>query len=332
MSARPVNIQRSAPRQNFTILPNAVMNDDRLEGDEMAVLLWLLAKPPNWEVRRSALTKRFKYGRDRLRRIFKKLIDIGYSRCDPVRREDGTIEFFRYMVADEPILGGVPSVQETEIDDDEGMADAEASIDQPPSNPSVDAASDALHHSLCNTSVEERKSLDNKTPLPPEAVPVAAPPAIEEAKPDFKSLIDKWPPDCVLSRTEAERVWLRLTDTHKRAAIAGCDGYRSEMRRKAWKVCDLTTYLRGKRFERFASGAPPTASFPIKGGTPQAYRWLEYRKAMGLPTSFMEDRWRSGLLWYAASEWPPALPDRESTGPPSDSDAMTEFDAELAKG
>ena len=54
---------------NFTTIGNGAFDDERLKLDELGILTWLLSRPENWEVRRPQLRKRFKIGRDALRRI-----------------------------------------------------------------------------------------------------------------------------------------------------------------------------------------------------------------------------------------------------------------------
>jgi hypothetical protein len=86
---------------NYTTIGNALFNDERLKADELGVLAFLLSRPHHWEVRRPALQRRFKIGRDLMRRILRNLIQLGWVRAELARRPNGTI-CVEYEVRDEP--------------------------------------------------------------------------------------------------------------------------------------------------------------------------------------------------------------------------------------
>ncbi len=319
MTARPTNIIRRHHSRHFTVITNEVLDDARLALDELGFLGWLLSRPHDWEVIPAACRKRFKIGRDKFYRIMAALVRTGYASREKVRAEDGTIVCVRYIITDDP--GPEQVIDDGECDAEEPEAsDTPAPVTSLQRTPKPDTAKPDTGLADARLSNDY---IQNNPPTP--QVP------IEEAEPSFKRLLEKWPSDHILSQTSAERRWLRLPDDAKRAALAGATAYRADMTRRGWKLCDLTTYLRDKRFERFASGASLSEAFAVKGGTPEAYRWLEYRRATIGATGFMEECFRVGKPWYAPSQWPPALPPR-ATGPPSDPDAMSELDAELAKG
>ena len=45
--------------KNFTVLPNAIHDDDRLSLEARGLLEFLLSRPSNWEIRHDALRRKF---------------------------------------------------------------------------------------------------------------------------------------------------------------------------------------------------------------------------------------------------------------------------------
>jgi hypothetical protein len=65
---------------NFTIIGNACFNDERLSFEALAIFTYLRSKPADWKVVQVQLAKRFKAGRDRVRKAINELIAAGYIR------------------------------------------------------------------------------------------------------------------------------------------------------------------------------------------------------------------------------------------------------------
>lgn len=94
-------IIRSNIRQNFTVIPNEMANDDRLGADALGLLVYLLTKPNDWKVRVNELRKRFDMGKDKTYRILGNLEQLGYVIRESVRA-DGKFSETRYIVRDLP--------------------------------------------------------------------------------------------------------------------------------------------------------------------------------------------------------------------------------------
>lgn len=94
-------IIRSNIRQNFTVIPNDMANDDRLGADALGLLVYLLTKPNDWKVRVNELRKRFDMGKDKTYRILGNLEQLGYVIRESVR-SDGQFAETRYIVRDLP--------------------------------------------------------------------------------------------------------------------------------------------------------------------------------------------------------------------------------------
>jgi hypothetical protein len=75
-----MTIRRGAPpKQNFTILPNATINDSRFSYRALGLLTFLLSKPENWTVDASALSMgESREGRDAIRKALNEIEEAGY--------------------------------------------------------------------------------------------------------------------------------------------------------------------------------------------------------------------------------------------------------------
>ena len=95
-------IVRSSLKENFSVLPNELMNDNRLSADQLGLLVYLLSKPYDWQVQVTELRKRFDVGRDKIRTILATLEQYGYISKEQVRAE-GKFATNRYVVSDSPL-------------------------------------------------------------------------------------------------------------------------------------------------------------------------------------------------------------------------------------
>ncbi|KFK48328.1 hypothetical protein JS86_25325, partial [Vibrio vulnificus] len=68
-----MSVIRRAQGQEFTVLPNSTIRESRLSIDALGLLVKLISRPPNWEVRPHQLQNECGIGRDRLRRLLKEL-------------------------------------------------------------------------------------------------------------------------------------------------------------------------------------------------------------------------------------------------------------------
>jgi hypothetical protein len=82
--------------------------------------------------------------------------------------------------------------------------------------------------------------------------------------------------------------------------------YLDDCKAQSRKVCDLTTYLREKRWVRFTRRQPKPSVVLVKADTPQFYRWIEHRKATGDWSEMKERFWKREGAMAVPSEWPPS--------------------------
>jgi hypothetical protein len=293
---------------NFTIIGNALFDDERLSLDEIGLLAWLRSKPHDWEIRRPALMRRhkigaIKLGREGLRRIIRNLMKTGWCRAEKTRLSDGTFSVV-YEIRDEP----GPEMSEEEVIQALSLVSSEADGD------SEEAESDP-------------QPPDDPPPAPPEvAGPVVAgrPWSIIKDLPNTDSqntdstkapavwsrLRAAWPSSDVLSPLACEKLFAALSPDERQRAFDGIGPYIANCRAKNRKLCDLSTYLKERRFN--GNLAVPVKTFPIFRNTPQAFRWRDYMVAVGRRTSFMDECWQQGKPWHAESEWPPPLPAKQA--------------------
>lgn len=96
-----MSILRRVHTRNFTVITNEVVNDTELSAEALGVLVYLLGRPHDWIVQQTQLSDRFQCGRDRMLRIIKELIVIGYIRRVTERNQhDGTFGKVEYVVVD----------------------------------------------------------------------------------------------------------------------------------------------------------------------------------------------------------------------------------------
>lgn len=83
---------RRGPRlaDNFTVLSNSVINDDRLSFRARAVLIWLLSKPADWSIRSEAIAAQSPTeGREAVRTAMRELAALGYLVREKIQDERG---------------------------------------------------------------------------------------------------------------------------------------------------------------------------------------------------------------------------------------------------
>jgi len=294
-------IIRRRHTQNFTVIGNALFDDERLQADEVGVMAYLLSRPNDWEIRRSALRRRWNFGAETTKRVINNLIRTGWCRVEKIRLLDGTFRLL-YEIRDD----AGPELSEEEVRRALSLVSSEVATanslptyaphasdppepcgQPPPSQPGVDnqgvATGGVAYKSLTNT---DSTRTDSTQAL-------------------WKNLEKSWPSEHIISRLVCENLFVQLSLQKRQEALQGTGPYLANCRSRERKICDLSTYLRERRWETLNA---TVQTIPIRGGTPQAFRWIDYRRASGLPTAFMEECFQTGKPWYAPTEWPPAKP------------------------
>ena len=94
-------INKSTLKENYSVIPNNMLNDEGLDADCLAVMVYLLSKPSDWIVKPTNIQNRFKYGRDKTYRVINQLVKRQYIVREE-HRTDGKYTSFSYYVYDSP--------------------------------------------------------------------------------------------------------------------------------------------------------------------------------------------------------------------------------------
>lgn len=309
-------IIRRRHTKSFVTLENALVRDRRLSLDEHGMLHYLLSLPDDWEVSRANCAKFWNIGRDKAARIFRSLRKCGWAQVERIHGEDGTFLGVRWIITDEPGAEVPEAELDSEVDDETDDAPT-----VPTSDDSGDHDTESPEHGLTGARVtrdtdkaydglyiDSKKTESEENRLPQNGARENSSDAGQKAPSTFTELLKLWPPDHVLSRVAAEQAWQHLSRIARQQCFDVVPRYLDDCRQNSRKVCDLTTYIREARFERFASLPNRGAVCLAKPGTPQWHRWNEYLKATGGPFKFMEAQAAKGVGWTTQQEWPPPLP------------------------
>lgn len=294
---------------NFTTIGNALFNDERLEADEVGIMAFLLSKPHDWEVRRPALARRWRIGRDSIKRVVHSLLRTGWIVARKTRLTNGTFHII-YEVRDEP----GPELSADEIKAALSLVSGDAGLDETEEEDRTDHPQDPHPPPTENPSWSAgQPSLAQPSPA---ETPVASKilqrtdSQRKESTKDVRGFADvkeKWPAENTLSEVAAQQAFLGLPDAEKNGCIGGIDAYLADCKAQNRKVCDLTTYIRERRWERFSSKGPSAKGqlFVVKIGTPQFYRWKKHKIAHGDSAERL-DRFANQYGGLSVpSEWPP---------------------------
>ena len=96
-------IIRRKRTKNFTVINNAIFDDDHLSPESLGVLAHLLSRPNDWSVSLRQLSARFRIGRDKIQRIIREIIATGYMKSFRIRDpETNRYSGIEYIVYDQP--------------------------------------------------------------------------------------------------------------------------------------------------------------------------------------------------------------------------------------
>jgi hypothetical protein len=298
---------------NFTTIGNALFNDERLQADEVGIIGYLLSRPHDWEVRRPQLARRFRYGRDAIKRVIFNGMRSGWIVAQKTRLTNGTFHTI-YEIRDEPgpeltdeeirraLSLGSSEAGESESDGDRS---GEPTTDPPDTGDPATGQPHAGQPATGNTVVAPKEGATKSGFTKDELTNRAH---------GFVDVQREWPIEHVLSSVTAEAAYVALNDTDADDCHRGIKPYLSDCKAQNRKVCDLTTFIRERRWERFVrKDAPPAEAWIAKPHTAHWYRWREYRAAIGEPITLMEEWARQGRGWPTRTEWPPAIPAKQQS-------------------
>lgn len=87
---------------NYAVVLNSTADDENLKADALGVLVYLLAKPHDWQVNIANLRKRFGLGRNRVYDILGELAEAGYVLRSQGRNREKRFGDVEYVIFDSP--------------------------------------------------------------------------------------------------------------------------------------------------------------------------------------------------------------------------------------
>ncbi len=96
-------IIRRKVNSNYTVVPNAPVNDERLTFEGLGLLTYLLSRPDHWRVHLNQLRARGHVGKDKIQSLVRELISCGYVlRLHQRDQITNRFKYHEYVVYDEP--------------------------------------------------------------------------------------------------------------------------------------------------------------------------------------------------------------------------------------
>jgi hypothetical protein len=86
-------INRTPSTSNFTILNNAIANDESLSSTATSILVYLISKPPHWRFNANDIKRRFNIGLNKVYKCMRELIQAGYA---VYKRTQSKVDWFIY--------------------------------------------------------------------------------------------------------------------------------------------------------------------------------------------------------------------------------------------
>lgn len=105
-------VLRQHHTRDFTVLPNALLQDQRLSCRDRGLLVWMLSKPPEWSFTKAGIVAELcQDGERSVQSGVKVLQELGYLTITRERQKKGTISRSVWIVFDTPqmrnaVVGG----------------------------------------------------------------------------------------------------------------------------------------------------------------------------------------------------------------------------------
>lgn len=245
----------------YAIVPNAVANDERLTFEERGVLVYLLAKPHDWNVSVANLQNVGGIGRDKVYRILKKLAEIGYITRTRVVDEKQRVVRYDYDVHDEAVPERLP------------LPLPENPRQAQPHPENQEQAKPLPEKPVTGKPVPENQDT-YKEPIE-QNIP---PNPLDGGSIDlgFERLCAAWRADKIGDRTAAYRAFGALTEAERSRADACAKTALWAWRARKARTPRLSTYLSERRFEEFydAPEIDKDGDFIITPRRPEWGAWL----------------------------------------------------------
>lgn len=243
----------------YAIIPNAVASDDRLTFEERGVLVYLLAKPHDWNVSVKNLQNEGGIGRDKVYRILQKLEEVGYLKRDQTKGSDGRFGAYNYTIHDDAVPECLPLPRpgnKEAVEPFPENTEAAPLPEKPVTGYPVTGKSDTY----------KEPTKQNLPPSPPSRG------GLER----FGKLVGDYHPEKIGDRATAERAYLALSDEERTQAIESVKAFVHAMILRGARIPRLSSFLSERKFVEFR-GAPPVdkdGDFIITPDRPEWREWL----------------------------------------------------------
>lgn len=319
MTDGPVPLVRRGRRNaRYTSISNDIIDHPTLSPEARIVLIYLLSKPDNWQLRISDIRRLLgtgdkACGRNKAYEVIKELKTCVYViAVDELHQ--GRFYRLTYFVFDEPhpdpegfkqaIRDGVDY---DEIQQEDGRTSPEISSDlpRPQNRDTVTSPRPEIPYPENRHSIKKRKKQKTEIPPPsPDRVNHSTGDGLG-GNLDFSKFWNEWPEAArPRERFYAEKLFVRLTPEDRAQAVAGAGAYRASQKHRSG-FAPMIPYLRARLFLEF-EGAPEIdrdGYFVIRPGREEWRAWLGHYRCRCSKTIVASMEERGFLLTH--TRWPP---------------------------
>jgi hypothetical protein len=299
-------IHRKRPTKHFTSIENRVLRDKNLNGEAKGLLAWLLTQHPNWKIIIPVVAREMQWGRDKTYRLLKRLQELGYIYREQERNNGtgsfGEVVYYVYSdTADNPHLPDRPLPDLPLPENSKASKERSNKIQEIPPTPERDVRAPGeqclAHHGAPGfdrqlPSVQEDKALKSL--------------AGQQNHVGFEKFWNAYGPEPYMSKTVAQRVWLKMSEADRQQAFLVLASYIADCKTSNRKRHNVARYLRDKIYQGYSKQAQRTAGFSLRPYSSQWQAWHDYMIARGDDVTFMESRAQQGHDFTATSQWPPS--------------------------
>lgn len=90
--------------KNFSMIPNALINDDKISDRGRFLFIYIASKPSEWTFHNTQLTNALKYSADTLRKYIKELVYFGWVFKEQQKKINGKFTSNIYHLYEKPLL------------------------------------------------------------------------------------------------------------------------------------------------------------------------------------------------------------------------------------
>lgn len=265
----PDTIIRADHRQQFVVLDQNAVDDERLSARALAFLTYLLSKPSTWQVRPADLERRFHIGRDAAYAGLRELREAGYAERRPIR-EGRRIVRWEMVIYEfsKPLLTSFPEVEEPDpANPDTPFQDPGCQDPDFPHSSKERRTLVNTEETLVNTEKEPKtlapqgKMDDPFQPSLDPQEPTPKPPAKRKADPLFDSLVEALGVDPKeLTAAARSRINVALRDLREVSATPEQVKARAQRYRDTYPTMSLTPTALAKHWPALNGSQPKPPS------------------------------------------------------------------------